>query len=104
MTVGLGLQETALHQWLESIGQHDCPLALGHREQGLPVRTAGGPEVNQVLDIVAALEEHERDFGGGVALLEVSDQQIDDGGPAERTGQLPREGREVPHSGKRCSF
>ena len=70
----------------------------------MPVWPAGGPEVNQVLDIVAALEEDERDFGGGVALLQVPDQQIDDGGPAERTGQLTREGREVPHGSERCSF
>ncbi len=104
MAVGLGRQETTLHQRLESVGQYDRPLTLGHREQGLPVRAAGGPEVNQVLDVVAALKEDERDFGGSVALLQVPDQQIDDGGPAERTGQLAREGREMPHSGERCSF
>jgi len=74
MAVGQGRDQAALHQRLDSIGQHHRPLPFGDREQRASIRPAGGPQVGKILDVVTALEKHESDFGGGVTLLDVPHQ------------------------------
>ena len=104
VAVGLGRDQAPLHQRLDSIGQYHRSLPLGDREQRATIGPAGRPQVGKILDFVTALKEHESDFGGGVTLLDVAHQKIDDRGPAKGPGQLTRERREVPHSGEGCSF
>jgi hypothetical protein len=67
-----------LHERVDAIGQDHRTLALRDREEGSPIRPSRGPEVNQILNVVTALEEGERNLGRSVTLLDMSDQQIDD--------------------------
>ena len=60
--------------------------------------------MNQVLDVGATLKQREGNLGGGVAALDMPDQQIDDGRPTKRTRQLVGKGRQVLHGGDRGSF
>lgn len=84
-----------MNERLEAVRQHHRPLALRHGEERLAIGPAGGPHVHQILDVGSALEQREGDLGGCMAPVEIFDQQIDDGRPAERAGELLSERREV---------